>query len=83
MVAHTGFEPVISALRGQCPRPLDECATHRCGSSTVYFTLVVPRVVAVTTLCNRSKKRKRLSHAFVILVKTEPKLHSSLPVIVK
>ena len=27
MVAHTGFEPVISALRGQCPRPLDECAT--------------------------------------------------------
>ena len=27
MVAHTGFEPVISALRGRCPRPLDECAT--------------------------------------------------------
>ena len=26
MVAHTGFEPVISALRGRCPRPLDECA---------------------------------------------------------
>ncbi len=26
MVAHTGFEPVISALRGQRPRPLDECA---------------------------------------------------------
>ncbi len=25
-VAHTGFEPVISALRGRCPRPLDECA---------------------------------------------------------
>ena len=21
-----GFEPVISALRGRCPRPLDECA---------------------------------------------------------
>ena len=29
MVAHTGFEPVISALRGQCPRPLDECATDK------------------------------------------------------
>jgi hypothetical protein len=29
MVAHTGFEPVISALRGQCPRPLDECATKK------------------------------------------------------
>ena len=27
LVAHTGFEPVISALRGRCPRPLDECAT--------------------------------------------------------
>jgi hypothetical protein len=26
-VAHTGFEPVISALRGRCPRPLDECAS--------------------------------------------------------
>lgn len=24
LVSHTGFEPVISALRGQCPRPLDE-----------------------------------------------------------
>ena len=27
MVAHTGFEPVISSLRGRCPSPLDECAT--------------------------------------------------------
>ena len=27
MVARTGFEPVISALRGRCPWPLDECAT--------------------------------------------------------
>jgi hypothetical protein len=26
-VPHTGFEPVISALRGRCPRPLDECGT--------------------------------------------------------
>ncbi len=26
LVAHTGFEPVISSLRGMCPRPLDECA---------------------------------------------------------
>ena len=25
-VAHTGFEPVISALRGRRPGPLDECA---------------------------------------------------------
>jgi hypothetical protein len=28
MVAHTGFEPVISALRGRRPGPLDECATE-------------------------------------------------------
>ena len=28
-VAHTGFEPVISALRGQRPRPLDECAMRK------------------------------------------------------
>ncbi len=27
LVAHTGFEPVIFALRGRCPGPLDECAT--------------------------------------------------------
>ncbi len=26
VVAHRGFEPLISALRGRCPRPLDECA---------------------------------------------------------
>ena len=26
MVAHRGFEPLISALRGPRPRPLDECA---------------------------------------------------------
>jgi hypothetical protein len=30
LVAHTGFEPVISALRGRCPRPLDECASGAC-----------------------------------------------------
>lgn len=26
MVAHRGFEPLIFALRGRCPGPLDECA---------------------------------------------------------
>lgn len=26
LVAHRGFEPLISALRGRCPRPLDEWA---------------------------------------------------------
>ena len=32
MVAHRGFEPLISALRGRCPGPLDECASWRCHS---------------------------------------------------
>ena len=27
LVAHAGFEPAISSLRGRCPKPLDECAT--------------------------------------------------------
>ncbi len=26
VVAHMGFEPMISSLRGKCPKPLDECA---------------------------------------------------------
>ncbi len=34
VVAHTGFEPVISALRGRCPRPLDECASSQQDYST-------------------------------------------------
>jgi hypothetical protein len=29
LVAHTGFGPVISSLRGTRPRPLDECAALR------------------------------------------------------
>src|SRR5579885_489385 len=36
MVAHTGFEPVISALRGRCPRPLDECASYMMSSCPLY-----------------------------------------------
>ena len=31
LVAHRGFEPLISALRGRCPGPLDECATPTTG----------------------------------------------------
>ena len=33
VVAHTGFEPVISSLRGTRPRPLDECAACYLSSS--------------------------------------------------
>jgi hypothetical protein len=32
MVARRGFEPLISALRGRCPRPLDERATFPIGT---------------------------------------------------
>jgi hypothetical protein len=39
-VAHTGFEPVISALRGRCPRPLDECASL---SENSFFRAFTPR----------------------------------------
>ena len=28
LVPHTGFEPVVSALRGRCPGPLDECGAE-------------------------------------------------------
>ena len=31
-----GFEPVISSLRGRCPRPLDECALNQ-RKLAVYF----------------------------------------------
>ncbi len=33
LVPHIGFEPMISALRGRCPGPLDECGEQhgRCG----------------------------------------------------
>ncbi len=34
LVAHRGFEPLISALRGRCPRPLDECATTTTENTT-------------------------------------------------
>ena len=35
MVAHTGFEPVVSSLRGKCPKPLDECAGLTAHEATV------------------------------------------------
>ena len=35
MVAHRGFEPLISALRGRCPGPLDECAVRNATARTM------------------------------------------------
>src|SRR5437773_2378834 len=31
VVPHIGFEPMISALRGRCPGPLDECGAVGAG----------------------------------------------------
>ena len=42
LVAHTGFEPVISALRGRCPGPLDECATQEERPSGLGPTASIP-----------------------------------------
>ena len=43
-VAHTGFEPVIPALRGRCPRPLDECASFCFLAFSIGFatTIILP-----------------------------------------
>ncbi len=42
LVAHAGFEPAISALRGRCPRPLDECApVHHLNGPGLSFTALV------------------------------------------
>ena len=40
VVAHTGFEPVISSLRGRCPRPLDECAKRISLKASVYYPIL-------------------------------------------
>lgn len=52
MVAHTGFEPVVSSLRGMRPGPLDECATK----SPVLFSKVLNKMVR--------KKRFELLHPY-------------------
>ena len=44
LVAHTGFEPVISSLRGRCPRPLDECAKSVLFSTAVIIAALFPQV---------------------------------------
>src|SRR5581483_1733321 len=53
LVAHTGFEPVISALRGRCPRPLDECASFMLGSFLLYENLTG---YIITRLCALVKR---------------------------
>src|SRR5579883_1889673 len=53
VVAHTGFEPVISALRGRCPWPLDECASFVIGSISSYENLTG---YIITRLCALVKR---------------------------
>ena len=47
LVAHTGFEPVISSLRGRCPKPLDECATldNKVKSSQKFTTQLLEKFI--------------------------------------
>ena len=40
MVAHTGFGPVVSSLRGTRPRPLDECAAKKRQLYSIFNTQV-------------------------------------------
>ena len=42
LVPHTGFEPVISALRGRCPGPLDECGQSGAGDGTARPVGMIP-----------------------------------------
>lgn len=49
LVARTGFEPVISALKGQCPWPLDERAIKKPPSIATGGCL---KHVCISTLCH-------------------------------
>lgn len=56
MVAHTGFGPVISSLRGTRPRPLDECAR------TIFYYLLKKASKSSSILeANDRKKEKPAS----------------------
>ena len=56
MVAHTGFEPVVSSLRGTRPRPLDECAR------TIFYYLLKEASKSSSRLeSNDRKKGKPMS----------------------
>jgi hypothetical protein len=46
LVAHRGFEPLISWMRTRYPRPLDECAKNKTLFYGIfrYFTIMVPSI---------------------------------------
>ena len=55
LVAHTGFEPVVSSLRGTRPRPLDECAR------TIFYYLLKKALKSSTRLESNDRKKGKLT----------------------
>ena len=51
MVARTGFEPVIFAVKGRCPKPLDERAINFLEEYTVITTILARITGHVSVLC--------------------------------
>src|SRR5712691_4588341 len=56
LVAHTGLEPVISALRGQRVNQLHQCAALNSGIIDVIGERPQPRVVTRSRLCAKIGK---------------------------
>jgi hypothetical protein len=63
LVAHTGFEPVISSLRGTRPRPLDECA----------FRNNKAIILLINSLIKRKRElRPEVLQAFMRMLRLKP-----------
>ena len=80
MVAHTGFEPVISALRGRRPGPLDECASLAAGLGfepklTDPESAVLPLhhpATATAIVSDRANGRQTALRAFLLEMRLTP-----------
>ena len=66
MVAHRGFEPLISALRGRCPGPLDECATGPAGGNPAKHTPIITDPPRLATRPRPSARASLFSQQTVI-----------------
>ena len=64
LVAHTGFEPVISSLRGRCPGPLDECA-RLADRSGLKSDSAVAAVTIIQQKYNRQHRAQMLSRGLL------------------
>ncbi len=67
LVPHTGFEPVISALRGRCPGPLDECGTGQGGAESTKSR--------ETDANHRPRVRRRVDRAMLLRASNIPGRH--------